>query len=259
MSVIVQSLYRYPVKGLNADSIPFADLRRGYGIPFDRTFAIALATTPYDPSHPQWLSKQYFATLTRHERLAAVDAHFDEEAGTLSLFRKGKQVARGNVGTPIGRAMIEEFLRAYLRNEIAGPPHLVGSAAGPMMSDSPEPLLSLVNLATIADIERVIGRPVHPLRFRANVYVAGAPAWAEFAWLGETIALGDAQIKVTARIPRCAATNVEPGTGLRDMTIPQHLERVFGHTDCGILAAVSRTGRVAVGDVVHVPPLTDQT
>ncbi len=121
-----------------------------------------------------------------------------------------------------------------------------------MFFDQPEPGLSLIGLATIADVERVVGRPVDPLRFRANVYVAGIPAWAEFAWVGREISLGAARLRVTERIGRCAATNVDPATGVRDMTIPQDLLRVFGHTDCGVLAVVTSSGKVTLGDAALV-------
>ena len=37
----------------------------------------------------------------------------------------------------------------------------------------------LINLATVRDVERIVGAPVDPLRFRANLYFEGAEAWAE--------------------------------------------------------------------------------
>ena len=40
------------------------------------------------------------------------------------------------------------------------------------------------------------------------------------------------------RIERCAATDVDPDTGIRDLTIPRTLMDSFDHTDCGIYAEV---------------------
>ena len=51
-------------------------------------------------------------------------------------------------------------------------------------------MVSIINLASVAAIEDVIGAPVDPLRFRANVYVEGWPAWREFDLLGQEIAIG---------------------------------------------------------------------
>ena len=42
------------------------------------------------------------------------------------------------------------------------------------------------------------------------------------AWSGRRSPIGDARLKVTKRIERCAATNVDPDTGIRDLTIRRH-------------------------------------
>jgi uncharacterized protein YcbX len=55
---------------------------------------------------------------------------------------------------------------------------------------------------------------------------------------------------VVKRIVRCAATNVDPDTGIRDLAIPDALLRTYGHADCGIYAEVLTAGEMAVGDVV---------
>jgi uncharacterized protein len=105
----------------------------------------------------------------------------------------------------------------------------------------------------VAAIETVVGVPVHPLRFRANLYLEGWPAWHEFELLGREIAIGDARLKVTKRIVRCAATNVDPDTGIRDLTIPATLMRTYDHAECGIYAQVIAAGDVAPGDAVVIP------
>ncbi len=53
------------------------------------------------------------------------------------------------------------------------------------------------------------------------------------------------RLKVVKRIVRCAATNVEPHTGIRDMEIPKTLMQAFGHMDCGIYAQVIDGGTIA--------------
>ena len=71
----------------------------------------------------------------------------------------------------------------------------------------------------------MVGLPVHPLRFRANLYVSGWPAWHEFDLLGQTLTVGDVRLKVVKRIVRCAAVNVDPETAARDLDIPHALMR----------------------------------
>ena len=70
--------------------------------------------------------------------------------------------------------------------------------------------------------------------------------------LGQTLAIGDARLKVVKRITRCAAVNVDPETAARDLSIPQALMRRLGHADFGLYAEVIRGGEIGVGDKVAV-------
>src|SRR5262249_60044213 len=99
-------------------------------------------------------------------------------------------------------------------------PPKVLQAPGHSFSDVAAKVVSIINLASVAAIETVVGVPVDPLRFRANVYVEGWPAWHEFSLLGQEIRIADTRLKVVKRIVRCAATNVDPVTGIRDLGIP---------------------------------------
>ena len=56
---------------------------------------------------------------------------------------------------------------------------------GHSFSDVARKVVSIINLASVAAVEALIGRPVDPLRFRANLYVTGWPAWRELDLLGE--------------------------------------------------------------------------
>ena len=69
--------------------------------------------------------------------------------------------------------------------------------------------------------------------------------------VGQEIAIGDARLKVTKRIVRCAATNVDPDTGIRDLAIPATLMQTFDHADCGIYAQVIAGGEIAPGDRIN--------
>ena len=102
---------------------------------------------------------------------------------------------------------------------------------------------------SVAALEDVLGRPVHPLRFRGNVYVTGWPAWHELDLVGQEIAIGtSARLKIVKRIVRCAATNVDPDTAVRDLSIPETLMRRFGHADCGVYGEVVEAGEIALRD-----------
>ena len=68
--------------------------------------------------------------------------------------------------------------------------------------------------------------------------------------LGRELRIGGARVKVIKRIVRCAATEVDPDTGIRDLEIPRTLQQSFGHADCGVYAEVVAGGEVAVGEPV---------
>ncbi len=116
-------------------------------------------------------------------------------------------------------------------------------------------VVSIINLASVADVETLAGAPVDPLRFRGNLYVSGWPAWHEFDLLDRELKVGSGvRLKVVKRIVRCAATNVDPATGIRDLTIPATLQQNLGHADCGVYAEVIAAGEIAQGDTVTLCP-----
>lgn len=248
----LNAIYRYPVKGLTPQRLDRVDLAAGETLPYDRAWAIENGPGRFDDQAPRYLPKISFLMLMRNERLATLEAQFDEETETLTILRGGRQVARGQLGTKLGRQMLEQFFAAFMKDALRGAPRIV-SAPGHSFSDVAAKCLHIVNLATVAELERAGGQPIDPLRFRANLYVDGIPAWAEFGWIGKEIAIGPARIKVFDRTTRCDATNVDPKTGARDMAIPAVLQRRWSHSDFGVYARVTTGGPIAAGDTLIVP------
>jgi uncharacterized protein YcbX len=245
----IASLYRYPVKGLTPEPLPHVALTPGQTLPADRRYAIENGPSGFDPAEPKWLPKPYFLMLQRDEWLAALRTHFDEASHLLTIRRNGEIAAQGDLTTAEGRAAIEGFFAATYAAEIKGPPKIL-QARDHSFSDVPRKVVSIINLASLRSIENVVDHPVHPLRFRANLYVEGWPAWREDGMLDQTLAIGEVRLKVVKQITRCAATNVDPDTAARDLEIPQTLMRRFGHNECGIYAEVVAGGTIAVNDAI---------
>jgi hypothetical protein len=244
---IVRGLYRYPVKGLSAEAMQQMALTAGEAAPFDRVYAIENGPGRFDPANPHHLPKINFLMLMRDERLATLKTRFDETTHTLTILRNGKQVARGQLSTPLGRKMIEQFLAAYMQTELRGAPRIV-FADGHSFSDMAAKCLHIISLDTLRELERAAGTPLNPLRFRPNVVMEGLGAWQEFDWIGKTLSVGGARLRVLERTQRCAATDVDPETGKRDTAIPAVLQRTWGHADFGVYAQIARDGTIAVGD-----------
>jgi uncharacterized protein YcbX len=245
----IASLYRYPVKGLSPEPLPRVTLRVGETLPADRRYAIENGPSGFDPAAPVWMPKSYFLMLMRDERLAGLRSHFEDNSNLLTIRENGVVAASGNLESAEGRAAIEAFFATHFAGELKGPPKVI-SGGGHSFSDVARKVVSIINLGSVAAIEAIVGLPVHPLRFRANLYVSGWPAWHEFKLLGQTLAIDDARLKVVKRITRCAATNVDPQTAARDLDIPRALMRRLGHNECGVYAEVTAGGTIGVGDAV---------
>lgn len=245
----VQAIYRYPVKGLSAQRLPRTHLVAGATLPADRLYAIENGPSGFNPAAPGYLAKIRFLMLMRNERLAALRTDYDEASHTLVIHSEGTEAARGDLRTPEGRTAVERFFAGYCASELRGPPKVL-AAEGHSFSDVARKVVSIINLSSVAAVEAAVGAPVDPLRFRGNVYVEGWPAWREFDLIGREIALGSARLKVLKRIERCAATDVDPATGIRDLQIPKTLMTRFDHTDCGVYAETIKAGDVAEGDAV---------
>jgi len=245
----IVGLYRYPVKGLTPEPLSSTVLRPGQTVPADRRYAIENGPSGFDPAAPTWLAKPHFLMLMRDEWLAGLRTHFDDATNVLTIRHNGKIAAQGDLETSDGRAAIENFFRASFAGQIKGPPKVL-SSPGHSFSDVARKVVSIINLSSLRAIESMVGAPVHPLRFRANVYVEGWPAWSELDLLERTLAIGETRLKVVKRIVRCAAVNVDPDTAERDLAIPQALQRRLGHGDCGIYAEVTAGGTIAVGDAI---------
>jgi len=243
----IDAIYRYPVKGLSAERLDTVSLSPGKTLPFDRTWAIENGPSGFDREAPAALPKIKFLMLMKNENLAALETKFDDETRELEILRHGKRVAGGKLDEPLGRQLIEQFFSAYSADDLRGAPKIL-SAPEHSFSDCGRDVISINNLASLRDLERVASRSIDPLRFRANVYVDGWLPWQEFNYVGEKLKLGDeVVVKVVEPIVRCAATNVDPQTGARDMQIPRLLAGAFGHSDFGIYAEVVRGGTLTPG------------
>ncbi|MDO8288016.1 MAG: MOSC domain-containing protein [Parvibaculum sp.] len=249
MTAKIKGLYRYPVKGLSPDPLKQVRVNTGQTIPYDRAFAFENGTQDFNADAPKHFPKIKFLMLMRDERLARLTSRFDEATTTLTISEDGIELARGDLMNEAGRAALEAFMASYMSKELRGAPRLV-HAPGFSHSDAPYKLLSIINLATIREVEKLTGKPIDPLRFRGNIYVDGIEPWEDHSWLGKSIRIGDATLKGFHKIPRCAATNVNLETATRDMDIPKTLMRVYDHVDLGLYVEVTDGGMVSDGDTI---------
>jgi len=245
------SIYRYPVKGLSPENLERARLTAGAYFPGDRLFAIENGPSGFDPATAVHQPKIKYLMLMRDERLATLRTRYEDETGTFSILHEGRNAVRADIATKEGRLAIEAFFRRFMPHDLRGPPKVLAAPQRYRFTDSRSGFVSLINLATIAELETLIGAPVDPLRFRANLYLTGLPAWSEFDLVDREFTVGPVRLRGLERITRCDAINVDPDTGIRDLQIPATLMQNFNHMDCGIYARVIEGGEIASGDTTN--------
>jgi uncharacterized protein YcbX len=247
----VAVLYRYPVKGLSAERLAAVEIGVGQTLPMDRAFALENGPSGFDPAAPSWQPKIKFLCLMKNAKLAALATRYDDATGELIVAGSGHTQVRARLHDAAGRAAIERFFQDYMGAEARGSIRLL-EAPGHSFSDVAKKVVSIINLESVRALEASVGRKVHPLRFRGNLYVEGWPAWIETGLEGRELSVGSARLRVVKTIQRCAATEVDPETAARNIDVPQALYRLTGEDDCGIYGEVIAAGRMAEGDRVEI-------
>ncbi|GLS44540.1 MOSC domain-containing protein [Methylobacterium brachythecii] len=250
-AIRVAQLYRYPVKGLSPERIAEGSLETSGYFPGDRLYAIENGPSGFNEVAPRHLPKIVYLVLMRNEALARLRTRYDDASGRLSVAYEDRLDASYDLSSREGREALAGFLKTYLPHELRGEPKVLASPPGYRFTDSRTGFVSLINLASVRAVEDFVGAPVDPLRFRGNVFVEGLEPWAELDLVGRIVeAPGGARLKVTSRTVRCAATNVDPQTGFRDLQIPRALSQHLGHADCGVYAEVIAGGALREGDAL---------
>ena len=243
----VAALYRHPVKGFTPERLESAELEVGRFFPCDRIYAVEDGPSGFDPAAPAFVSKMHFAVLAKIAGVAKARSSYDEGSGVFSAEADGVAPFSGRLSDPEGRDAFAAWLTELLGEAATGPLKVV-HAEGHRFTDHPAGYVSIINLESVRDLERRIGRPVDPLRFRANLYVDGWAPWSELEAVDREIALGPVRARVTQTITRCPATTVNPATAERDIQVPAELRRLYGHVLCGVYAEVTAPGRLGEGD-----------
>ncbi|HXA37508.1 MAG TPA: MOSC domain-containing protein [Phenylobacterium sp.] len=259
MSGHAAGIFRHPVKGFTPEPLATVALAPGEGFPHDRIWAVENGPSGFDPAAPAFVPKQKFTVLAQIAKVAAARTRYDPETGVLHAAAPGASEFMGRLAEPAARETFAAWLTGLLGEDVRGPLRVVAAPGEHRFTDHPLGQVSIVNLASVRDLSQRMGVELDPLRFRANLYVEGWPAWAENGWTGKAMMLGWAQAEVFKPIVRCAATHVDPTTAERDLDVTKALFDNYGHLFCGIYVRVTAAGAVGLGDAVTAPAVPPES
>jgi uncharacterized protein YcbX len=94
-------------------------------------------------------------------------------------------------------------------------------------------------------------------RFRPNILLGGVDGYAERAWEGRALRIGEAVIRMAQLRQRCIMTTFDPDTGAQDVEVLLRIHRELGGS-LALDSEVLRPGRIAVGDTAELLPLEPQ-
>ncbi len=245
----IAALYRHPVKGFTPEPLTRVRLEAGGFFPADRMFALENGPSGFDETDPRHVSKFAFAVLATLPQLVKAKTWFDEGKGVLHVSADGGRHAALPLSTAQGRQAFADWVEGFLGKDIVDGPLKLRLAPGHRFTDHAQGHVSLINLASLRELEARIGVTVDPLRFRANLHVDGWPAWAELDLAkGHLMAAGPARLKGFRRTIRCIATHADPETGERDIDLCGALMAHYGHAYFGVYLNVAEGGEIVVGD-----------
>ena len=116
--------------------------------------------------------------------------------------------------------------------------------------------VTLVSDASVEELARQGGREdVDARRFRMLVGVADCDPHEEDEWVGRTLQVGEAVVRLRGHVGRCAITTQNPETGVPDFDTLRAIKAYRGlrdgELDFGVYGEVVEPGRVRVGDPVE--------
>ena len=258
MSGHVAGIFRHPVKGFTPQALQSVALAPGEGFPFDRLWAVENGPCGFDPEAPAFVSKTKFTVLAHIAKVAAARTHYDPATDVLSVTAPEGREFAGRMADPAAREAFAAWLTELLGEDVRGPLRVLEAPGQHRFTDHPLGQVSIVNLASVRDLSQRMGVKLDPLRFRANLYVEGWPAWVENQWPGKEMLVGWAKARVYKPITRCAATHVDPTSAERDLDVLKALFDNYGHLFCGIYIQITSPGAVGLGDAVTAPAVEPQ-
>src|SRR6516162_9502698 len=239
----VEAIFRYPVKSMGGERLEAANLG-WHGLDGDRRLAFRRIN---DRSGFPWLTASKLPDLL----LFAPRRHEDGAQGDLPT----------HIRTPDGTEMpvFGEELAAEVGRRYGAPVEMMQLRQG-IFDDAS---ISVIASDTICEIARLAGQTADVRRFRPNIVVRllRAVPFQEDEWLGGVLLFGEGDdapaIAVTMCDERCSMVNLDPDSANSAPEVMKAVVRA-NQNNAGIYGAVTRIGRLAVGQTIFLRAATEK-
>ena len=231
----VEAIFRYPVKSMGGERLEAANLG-WHGLEGDRRLAFRRLD---DRGGIPWLTASKLPDLL----LFAPQRHQDGAQGDLPT----------HIRTPNGEEMpiFGEDLATEVGRRYGSPVQMMHLKNG-IFDDAS---ISVIASDTVHEIGRLSGRSLDVRRFRPNVVVRllRSLPFQEDEWVGSVLSFGEGDdapaITATMRDLRCSMVNLDPDSASLAPEVMKAIVRA-NQNNAGVYGAVTRVGRVAVGQPI---------
>ena len=248
--IILEQIYRFPVKGFPGQQLNQTNIKSGEGIPNDRRFAI----TNGIEDTGSWMRARSFFINSVIDNMYSFNMHFDEN--TVKLKNRDGMALEFDLDNAASLAaaneQIIEFMQPVGIKIDAPPPKIIERKNHNANWDYDDTPISIINAESVRQIAGQLNAELDPARFRGNLIISGMPPWEEFALAGKRIKIGGIELEVHRSIDRCPTPGVNPVTGERDVPVTPKLNELHGHIYCGMYARVVKSGEIKTGDKLTV-------
>ena len=248
----IKNLYFSPVKSLSFNNVDTLEIIKNIGIKNDRIFAFTnnlnfedMELIKNDP-----LKREIYKFLSLKKYPELNEYNFLLENNFLILEFENKIILKTDINNQHEVKILCTKLEDMLPN--INNINLLKDSMNPFFDTMPNKSISLINLNSIKDFEKLSNYQVEHERFRGNIYVEDLDKWEERKLVGKVLSINDIKFKVIKEIPRCSATNIKPKTSDINLNIPFNLKKIYNHINLGIYLDPLNDGKINKGDLIKI-------
>ena len=248
----IKNLYFSPVKSLSFNNVDTLEIIKNIGIKNDRIFAFTNNLNFKDieliKNNPLKREIYNFLSLKKYPELNQYN--FLLEDNFLILKFENKIILKTDIDNQHEVKILCSKLEDMLPN--INNINLLKDSMNPFFDTMPNKSISLINLNSIKDFEKLSNYQVEHERFRGNIYVEDLDKWEERKLVGKVLSINDIKFKVIKEIPRCSATNIKPKTSDINLNIPFNLKKIYNHINLGIYLDPLNNGKINKRDLIKI-------